>query len=234
MKSENRLRWLLIAALASLTVVGAWRIRHRLLDSTQQRLVRSYQQRLISLPEREAASLIQRLAQSDDQFLEILVSATADDRPARQHDSPARAARPRRSMVEPAAAEFIAPRRQAGPTIGSARRIAAARAPRPGPFARPAADSMARRWPPRRYGQIHRRLPVGAAACPKPNRQKSASPQFQSLAPPNQSLDFTGAGAAAAPDRTRAARKRANIWRTAALHGFAVPCEFPIDKLYRS
>jgi len=81
MKSENRVRWLLIAALASLTVVGAWRIRHRLLDSTQQRLVRSYQQRLISLPEREAASLIQRLAQSDDQFLEILVWASADDRP---------------------------------------------------------------------------------------------------------------------------------------------------------
>jgi hypothetical protein len=81
MKSENRVRWLLIAALASLTVVGAWRVRHRLLDATQQRLVRSYQQRLISLPEREATSLIQRLAQSDDQFLEILVWASADDRP---------------------------------------------------------------------------------------------------------------------------------------------------------
>ncbi len=81
MISETRTRWLLVAALAALTVTGAWLFRHALLGSTRQRLVESYQDRLASLPERDAARLIQRLAQNDDQWLEVLVCASADDRP---------------------------------------------------------------------------------------------------------------------------------------------------------
>jgi hypothetical protein len=80
MKPGFRARWLLVASFAALSVAGAWLVREKLLDATRERLVRSYQHRLTSLPELEAASLIQRLAQIDDQFLEIIVWASTDER----------------------------------------------------------------------------------------------------------------------------------------------------------
>jgi hypothetical protein len=81
MGTEIRFRWLLVASIAVLAVAGAWLLRGWFLDSTRARLTQSYQQRLMLLPERDAARLVQRLAQDQDQWLEILIWASADDRP---------------------------------------------------------------------------------------------------------------------------------------------------------
>src|SRR5438105_2605568 len=82
MKSTVRPSWLLIFVTAAITGVLASLVRDRLLTQTKARLTEKYSQQIASLSDQQAARLIARLAQGNDQWLDVIVAATADDRPA--------------------------------------------------------------------------------------------------------------------------------------------------------
>jgi len=81
MKSVSRSNWLSIWLVAALTAALGWFARERLLLSTHDRLTQTYLHEIDVLSDRNAADLVARLAQDDAQWLDVLVPATADDRP---------------------------------------------------------------------------------------------------------------------------------------------------------
>jgi hypothetical protein len=81
MKSITARRWVLAALIAVAFVVGArWAVAWGLLK-THERLVAHYCQAIETLPEERATVLVAQLASHDDQWLEVVVAATADTRP---------------------------------------------------------------------------------------------------------------------------------------------------------
>jgi len=74
--------WLLVLAMTALIVSATALARDWLLADVRDRLSQKYQQRVAAFSERQAALLVRRLAQNDDQWLDALVAAAADDRPA--------------------------------------------------------------------------------------------------------------------------------------------------------
>src|SRR5437868_10946682 len=81
MKAVCRPRSLLILAVAALTSAGIRLTASWLLPSAHQRLVRQYRDQVQALPEEQAARLVTRLAKKDSEWAEVIVLATADDRP---------------------------------------------------------------------------------------------------------------------------------------------------------
>jgi hypothetical protein len=81
MSSPFGSRWLLLLVLAAVVAWGAWLARASMLASTQARLSQRYQQRLAVLPEQQALRLIRELSRSD-QWIDALVVASCDERPA--------------------------------------------------------------------------------------------------------------------------------------------------------
>lgn len=82
MKAVARPSWLLIFVMAAITAALAWQARGRLLAATRERMARQYGQQIAALPDRQAARLVSQLAQDDDQWLEVVVAASADGRTA--------------------------------------------------------------------------------------------------------------------------------------------------------
>src|SRR5436190_7566689 len=80
MKSIARPNWLSILVMAAIAVAIGWLVRERLLLTTHERLTHKYRQEIVALAERQAAGLVARLAQDDDQWLDVIVTATSDDR----------------------------------------------------------------------------------------------------------------------------------------------------------
>jgi hypothetical protein len=66
--------------MAAIAVAIGWLVRERLLLTTHERLTHKYRQEIVVLAERQAARLVARLAQDDDQWLDVIVTATSDDR----------------------------------------------------------------------------------------------------------------------------------------------------------
>src|SRR6266850_7660855 len=82
MQSLPRAGWLLVLAMAAVILGGASLARAWLLAGVRDRLAQKYQQRLASLSERQAALFVRRLAHSEGEWLDVLVAASADERPA--------------------------------------------------------------------------------------------------------------------------------------------------------
>jgi hypothetical protein len=81
MNALFRSRWLTIFAAAALAFAGIRLTASGLLPGAQQRLVQQYRNRILALPEDQAARFVTRLAEKDAPWPEVLVLATADDRP---------------------------------------------------------------------------------------------------------------------------------------------------------
>jgi hypothetical protein len=81
MQSLPRVRWLLVLATVAVIGVAFSLARAWLLADVRDRLTQKYQQRIASLSERQAALLVRHLAKSDGDWLDVLVAASADDRP---------------------------------------------------------------------------------------------------------------------------------------------------------
>ena len=73
-------RWLLIALLAGATFLGGNLARQHLLKVARQRLVQKFVDRIAAFSESDAARLVRQLAQNPDEWLEVLVVASCDDR----------------------------------------------------------------------------------------------------------------------------------------------------------
>jgi hypothetical protein len=82
MKLLPRGGWLLVLAMAAVIVSASSRARTWLRVGVRDRLTQKYQQRLGGLTERQAALLVRRLARANGDWLDVLVAASADDRPA--------------------------------------------------------------------------------------------------------------------------------------------------------
>jgi hypothetical protein len=80
MKSLSR--WLLVLAMAVFVGAGAWLASALLEAGVHSRLTHKLQQRVASLPDQQAIRLVRHLALEDGQWLDVLVAASADDRPA--------------------------------------------------------------------------------------------------------------------------------------------------------
>src|SRR6476660_4986530 len=72
---------LMMLATALAIGLGFWPARARLEGIVRPRFAQSYQRQLAKLSDRQAALFIQRLARSDNPLVEVLVTASADDRP---------------------------------------------------------------------------------------------------------------------------------------------------------
>jgi hypothetical protein len=81
MQHALRPRWLLILTIAALGFAATRLTATWLLPSAHQRLVKKHCDQILALPEEQAARLIARLAEKDDHLAEVIVTATADDRP---------------------------------------------------------------------------------------------------------------------------------------------------------
>src|SRR5207249_4101605 len=70
-----------ILVLATITFAGIRLTATRLLPGTRERLIERYCSEIRALPEEQAARFVSRLAEKDAQWTEVIVAATADDRP---------------------------------------------------------------------------------------------------------------------------------------------------------
>ena len=74
-------RFLVVTALLAI-VLAAWLGRSRLQEWTHARLAAQHQRQIAQLSDEGAALLIARLAEADDEYLDLVVLALADPRPA--------------------------------------------------------------------------------------------------------------------------------------------------------
>src|SRR5262245_52827755 len=81
MKSVFRPRWLSIFAITALTFAGIRLAAGWLLPGAHERLVQQYWETVRKLPEGKAARFVAHLAENDAEWAEVLIAATADDRP---------------------------------------------------------------------------------------------------------------------------------------------------------
>jgi len=72
--------WLTVLALAALVASSAWWVRAKLHAWTHDRVTSELRTRLGALPERQAARLVRHLAESDAEWLAVLVASTTDSR----------------------------------------------------------------------------------------------------------------------------------------------------------
>lgn len=75
-------RWLVVFTLAAVMLIGLWQWRTWVAAGARQRLVQQYHQLLAELPERQAVYLVRELASDQLPWLEVLVEAASDQRPA--------------------------------------------------------------------------------------------------------------------------------------------------------
>lgn len=81
MAHSSRSRYLLALGALAAIVLWAWLGRNRLEDWTHARLAAQHQRQLAQLSEEGAARLITRLADADDEYLDLIVLSLADPRP---------------------------------------------------------------------------------------------------------------------------------------------------------
>lgn len=81
MKSVFRPRWLSIFAIAALTFAGVRLAAGWLLPGAHERLVQQYWATVRALPADKAARFVTHLAENDAEWAEVIVVATADERP---------------------------------------------------------------------------------------------------------------------------------------------------------
>ena len=75
-------RWFVVFMLAAVMLLGLRQWRNWVAAGARQRLAQQYQQRLAELPERQAARFVHELASDQLPWLEVLVEAASDQRPA--------------------------------------------------------------------------------------------------------------------------------------------------------
>src|SRR6185503_15041101 len=75
-------RWLLALLMTAAIAGGSLLARPWLQKNVEDRLTRKFEARLAALEEHEAVKLIQRLGVVEGDWLELLVAASADERPA--------------------------------------------------------------------------------------------------------------------------------------------------------
>jgi hypothetical protein len=80
MKSQPHTRWWLVLAALAAVVAVAWLGRSHASRWTHERLASQYREKLASQSESQAARLIERLAEADDEYLDLVVHALADAR----------------------------------------------------------------------------------------------------------------------------------------------------------
>ena len=136
-------RWLLIALLAGATFLGGNLARQHLLRVARQRLVQKYIDRITAYSERDAARLVRQLAHSPDEWLEVLVVATCDDR-----DEVSTIAQ--RQLSDIVHAWSLRPTAESSPRCAALASLLAYHAPSLSPDRRPFVHSLSRRliaWP---------------------------------------------------------------------------------------
>lgn len=82
MKPASRSRWPILLAALAIIVLSAWLGRANLDRWTRSRLAVQYQRELSRRSDQQAARLVERLAAADDEYLDLVVLALADRRPA--------------------------------------------------------------------------------------------------------------------------------------------------------
>jgi len=75
-------RWLVVLTLAAVMLAGLWLSRGSIDAGLREQMARQYQQRVLELPEREAAELVRELASDRPPWLEVVLEAASDERPA--------------------------------------------------------------------------------------------------------------------------------------------------------
>jgi hypothetical protein len=143
MKSAFRPRWLLIFAIAILSLTGIRVGANWLLPGAHQRLVQQYCEQISSLPEDKAARFVARLAEKHSEWAEVTIAAIADDRPM----VASTAERELRSLVQRLAR---LPAEQGSPHVAELARALAAKAANLPPDHRSLAISLAHEliaWP---------------------------------------------------------------------------------------
>lgn len=74
--------WFAVLTLAAIMLAGLWLSRGQIDAGARERMARQYHQRVLELPEREAAELVRELASDRPPWLEVVLEAALDERPA--------------------------------------------------------------------------------------------------------------------------------------------------------
>lgn len=79
---KSIMAWLVVLITAAAVSLGFWPARAWLERGVRTRLADSSRQQIVMLPERAAARFVQQLAGGDSPLVDVLVAASADERPA--------------------------------------------------------------------------------------------------------------------------------------------------------